>query len=451
MSTRFVNVDRNSPMLMATDMRSWVPEDDMVHFVLEAVEAVPLTDFRVNERGTGSAQYPPRMLLALLIYCYANGIFGSRRIERATYRDIAVRYLTADTHPDHDTICKFRRENFAAVSTAFLSVLKLAHELKLLKVGTVSIDGTHIKANASKHHALSYARACELEQQLQLEIAALMTRAESADSSSDEDGQKLPDELSRCEALRRKVTEARQKLERRAAARAEAEQAEYERKVREREARAKNRGGRRPKPPDPTPAPDEQVNMTDEDSRIMRSNKGGEYRQAYNSQATVGADGSQLILSANVTNCASDAAELLPGVQGVPAELGRPNAVLADTGYTHADVFETLREFGVEPYVPPSRQAAGQRRSHDFRPGRKTTEKRITDPRLKQMRAKLDTDTGRALYAKRKQTVEPVFGIIKEAMGFRQFLLRGLEKVRGEWRLVCLAYNVRRLFVLRTP
>jgi len=445
MAARFRQINRDTPFLLPIDMREWVPEDDLAHFVLEAVQTVPLSRFRVNERGTGSAQYPPHMLLALVIYCYANGIFGSRRIERATYRDLGVRFVAGNTHPDHDTICKFRRENFQAVSTAFLDVLKLAHELEFLTVGTISVDGTHIKANASKFHGVSYERACELEKQLELEIAELMEKAEAADNSPVDDRQSIPEELVHREALRAKVAEARRKLEQRATARAEAEQPEYERKVKDRDKRPGRRKGPNPKPPDPTPKPNEHVNMTDEDSRIMRKSKNSEYQQAYNSQATVDADGSQLILSSNLTNCASDAGELLPGVEGVPEELGRPSAVLADSGYVDADVFDKLEKDGIEPYVPPSRDAGHQRRMHDFRPVRDVPVKTIKDPRLHQMRAKLDTDAGRAIYGKRKQTVEPVFGVIKEAMGFRQFLLRGLEKVRGEWQLVCLAYNVKRL------
>ena len=205
MSIRFVNVDRDSPMLLPVDMRSWVPEDDLVHFVLEAVDAIPLSRFRVNTRGTGSRQYPPRMMLALLVYCYANGLFGSRRIERATYRDIAVRYLTGDRHPDHDTICKFRRENFSAVSAAFLEILKLACELKLLKVGTISVDGTKLKANASKFRSVRYDRVCELERQLELDIAELMRRGEEADSSDEADGQRLPGELAHRQKLHERM------------------------------------------------------------------------------------------------------------------------------------------------------------------------------------------------------------------------------------------------------
>ncbi len=195
-------------MLLSPDMRDWVPDDDMVHFVLEAVKLAPTDSFQVNARGTGSKQYPPRMMLALLIYCYANGVFSSRRIERATYRDVAVRYLTGNTHPDHDTICSFRRKNFEAVSAAFLEILKLAGELKLLKVGNISVDGTHIKANASKYKNIKHKRACELEQKLTHDIAELMARAERADSSSDDDGQRIPQELARREKLLGKMQAA---------------------------------------------------------------------------------------------------------------------------------------------------------------------------------------------------------------------------------------------------
>ena len=197
MATRFVYVDRNSPLLFSPDLREWVPEDDLVHFVIEAVEGMNLASLKVNRRGTGSEQYPPKMMLALLIYCYANGIFSSRRIERSTYRDIAVRYLTADTHPDHDTICAFRRENFQAVSEAFLNVLALARELGVLKVGTISVDGTKIAANASKRKSIRYDRAGELIDQLELEIQQLMAQAEQTDGREETDGQTLPAEIAR--------------------------------------------------------------------------------------------------------------------------------------------------------------------------------------------------------------------------------------------------------------
>ena len=181
MAEHLVNVDRETPMLLPVDLRDWIPENDLVHFIIGAVDTMNLSAVSVNSRGSGSKQYPPRMMLALLVYCYSNGVFASRRIERGTYRDIAVRYLTGDTHPDHDTICAFRRENGKVVKEAFAEVLRLARQMGLLKVGMVSVDGTHMKANASKHKSVRYDRAGDLEQLLLKDIEALLQRAEKAE------------------------------------------------------------------------------------------------------------------------------------------------------------------------------------------------------------------------------------------------------------------------------
>ena len=211
--SNFVDCDRDQAFLLPPDLRDWIPSDDLAHIVIEAVERVDLDAFKVNHRGTGSAQYHPRMMLALLIYCYANGIFSSRRIERATHRDIGVRFVAANLHPDHDTIARFRRENFAAVSESFLQVLLLARELQLLRVGLVSVDGSKFKANASKHRSVTYERATALIAQLEGEIAALLRRAEAADAAGEEDPQALPKEIARREALRDKLDAARRRLE----------------------------------------------------------------------------------------------------------------------------------------------------------------------------------------------------------------------------------------------
>ena len=439
-------------MLLPPDLRDWVPQEDMVHFVIEAVEGIRLSTLKVNRRGSGSEQYPPKMMLGLLIYCYANGIFSSRRIERATYGDVAVRYLTGDTHPDHDTICTFRRENFEAVGEAFLQVLQLAREMGVLKVGTVSVDGTHIRANASKDKNIRYDRAGELERQLESDVQQLLQEAEQTDRGEDDDGQSLPKEIARREKLRQKMRQAREQLERRAKQRAEAQQAEYEQKVRDRQQREGKRKGRHIHPPKDTPDDHEQTNLTDADSRLMRKSKRSSYEQAYNSQATVDADGSQLILDGHVSTCASDANELVPAVKDVPKEIGNISAVLADSGYVNGKAWESLEQDEVDVYVAVSRAENHSQRNYDYRPTSVTDKpaKVIKDQRLLDMREKLQTDAGRRLYAKRKQTVEPVFGIIKHVMGFRQFLLRGLAKVSGEWELVCLAYNVKRLCVLKT-
>ena len=323
--------------------------------------------FKVNERGTGSAQYYPRMMLALLICCYAHGIFGSRRIERATHRDVGVRYVAANCHPDHDTICRFRRENFEAVGEAFLRVLLMARELKLLKVGTVSVDGTKLDANASKRNSLRRDRAQALRAQLRGEIKDLLDRAERADAEERLDSEGLPEGLRRREKLKAKLDRACAEMDRRARSQAAKERMAYERKVAARDKREGRAKGAKIKPPSQEPRPEEQINLTDSDSALMRKNKRSEWRQAH---------------------------DFRPPAEGKGAK--EPKAVW-----------------------------------------------------LKRMKEKMETEENRALYRLRKQTVEPVFGIVKEAMGFRRFLLRGQNKVEGEWALVTLAYNCKRLHRLR--
>ena len=279
MAERFVEVDRNTPMLLPADLRDWVPEDDLVHFVIEAVKGLPTGQFVINERGTGYAQYPPGMMLALLIYCYANGIFSSRRIERATYRDLGVRFLTGDTHPDHDTICSFRRQNQKLIAKFFVRVLELAQELKLLQVGTISVDGTRLKANASKHRGVNYERSGQLIEQLKQEVKELLEKAERADSQGEIDPARLPQEIARREALSAKLEAARQQLEQRHQEQFAAEVAEYEKKKANWEKR--KRRGHEPKPPIAQgPGTKDQSNLSDPDSRIMRKTKNEAFEAA---------------------------------------------------------------------------------------------------------------------------------------------------------------------------
>ncbi len=442
--SKFVDCERNQAFLLPPDLRDWIPEDDLAHFVIEAVERVEMSAFKVNHRGTGSAQYHPRMMLALLIYCYANGIFSSRRIERATHRDIGVRFVAANVHPDHDTIATFRRENLAAFGESFLQVLLLAKELKLVKVGLVSVDGSKFEASASKHRSVTYERAGELIDKLKLDIADLMERAEAADGEVEDDPQALPKEIARREALRDQLDAARRRLE----ARAEAARADYEAKVAARETRPGRAKGKHPKPPDETPRASEQSNLSDPDSRLMRKSKRHEYRQAYNAQAVVDAEGSQLIVGARVTDCASDRNELVADIEAIPAALGRPETVLADNGYANGEEVAALAESDIEALVATA--AAGRRRRYDFRPAKaKAVAKEPQAEWLQVMAAKLASEEGRALYRLRQQTVEPVFGIIKAVLGFTGFSLRGLDKVAGEWDLVALAYNCKRLHKLK--
>ena len=439
---KFVDRDQSQLFLLPVDMREWVPEDDLAHFVVEAVDRVPMSAFAVNERGTGSAQYHPRMMLALLVYCYANGIFGSRRIERATYRDIGVRYVASNCHPDHDTICAFQRNNFEAVAQAFEQVLLLAKELKLLRLGTGSVDGTKVDANANKRNNVRYDRA----QALRGEIKALLNRAEQEDSKEAVDPQALPGDLSRRERLRERLDWACAELERRARVAAEAERASYERKMSEREHRKGSRKGRRIKAPTEEPGAKQQINLTDADSGLMRKSKQHEYRQAYNAQAVVDAGGSQLVLGARVSTNASDRRELVADVDAVPSSLGTVKEVLADNGYATGDEVAQLEQRGMEVLVATT---AEWRRRHDFRPPKAPRPQReVRADWIAAMRKKMAQPEKSARYRLRQQTVEPVLGIVKQAMGFRQFLLRGIDKVRGEWGLATLAYNCRRLHTL---
>jgi len=448
----FVPADRRQSMLLPPDLKDWVPEDDLAHFVIEAVEAMAMESFRVNPHSGGSPQYPPRMMLALLIYCYANGIFSSRRVERATYRDIGVRYVSANTHPDHDTLCKFRRENEPAIAACFEQVLLLARELKLLRVGTVSVDGTKVQANASRHRNVRYDRARELSEQLRGEVRELLARAERADASEEPDPQRLPEEIGRRERLRAKLEQACQNLERRRQLALASERREYESKVAARQARSGRRRGKRIKAPRPDPEPRAQSNLTDPDSGLMRTGHNGAYVQAYNAQAVVDAQGSQLVVGTRVSTCASDANELSADVQSVSRQVGRVRQVLADSGYANGLQVEQLQKQGIDVLVAV--QAPG-RRTHDLRPVPVRGQTGCREkPAIRAawrlaMREKLSQPQAKRTYALRQCTVEPVFGIVKEAMGFRRFLTRGVASVSNEWRLVNLAYNFRRLHNLR--
>jgi len=439
MAEHYVNVDRDTPMLLPVDMRDWVPETDLVHFVISGVDTMELGSVRVNTRGSGSKQYPPAMLLALMIYCYANRLFSSRRIERSTYRDIAIRYLTGNTHPDHDTICTFRRENGALVKEAFAQVLRLAREMKLLKVGTVAVDGTHIKANASKHKSVRYDRAGELEQQLRQDIEELLAQAEASDREDRTDGQELPKEIARREQLRERMLEARRQLEAR-----EKGQDETTAENEDKEEPPQSAGGGSKA----TPEGSKQINLTDPESALMRKSRRDSYEQAYNAQAVVDAEGSQLILATDVIRTPSDANQLEPALEKVTEAVGPVQCLLADGGYVNAEAIERVQQ-KVDLYVAITSEDNNYRR-YDYRPPKTRPAKKVVDPRLIAMREKVTSEEGKRIYGRRAASVEPVFGIVKSAMGLRQFLLRGVAKVRIEWDLACLAYNMRRLWSLTT-
>lgn len=445
--TQFIPFSRDQAFLLPPDAKDWLPADDVAHFVVAAVERVPLGAFAVRPVPGGKAQYHPRLLLALLIYAYANGIFSSRRIERATHRDIGVRYVAANLHPDHDTIAAFRRANRAAFEAAFLQVLLLARESGLLRLGTVAIDGTKLDANASKIRSVRYDRAKELRARLAADIAELTARAEAADAEGQPDPQALPAEIARREALKAKLDAACARLEEQALAEADAARPDYEAKRAAYEAK-KGRRGRPPKPPEDDPPPTRQSNLTDPDSTLMRRSDAHEYRQAYNAQAVVCAEGSQLILATTVVATPADAPSFASTILGMEPGIGLPRTVLADTGFASAEAVAALQAQKIEPLVAIGRTQP--HRPYDFRPPpQPKATRRITAPWRLTMLAKLQTEDAKARYARRKQTVEPVFGIIKSAIGFTRFHLRGLANAAAEWSLIALAYNCRRLHRLR--
>src|ERR1017187_2444683 len=298
MAAHFVNIDYDTPLILPPNLRGWLPPGHLAHFILDAVEEMDLRHIKVNDRGTGSPPYPPRMLLALLLYCYATGLFSSRRIEQASSDSVPVRMIGADTHPDHDTICTFRRENKALLQETFVRVLEAAQELKLLQVGqlTLAVEGTKVLANASKHTAVSYEHEGKTIQQLDLEVKELLAKAEQADSTPLEDGLTIPEEIQRRQERKAKLAAARAEIEARAQARAAAEMTEYKAKLEERAAR-KDLGekprGPEPKEPSQQPKPGDQYNFSDPESRIMKAGSGQHFEQSYNAQAAVEGDRSE--------------------------------------------------------------------------------------------------------------------------------------------------------------
>ncbi len=424
--SNFRDYNRSQRLLLPPDLKDWVADDDLAHFIVEAVERVEMHAFHVSRTGSGKAQYHPRMMLALLVYCYASGIFSSRQIERATYRNVSVRFIAANDHPDHDTIAKFRRDNGPAFEAAFTQVLLLARELGLLKVGMVSVDGTKIDANASKIRSLRYDRICALREKLASDIAELVAKAEAADDADTDDGLSLPEEITRREQLKAKLDAAAKRLEK---------------------AAGKDHDGN---DPPPRPEPDRQTNLTDPDSAIMRKSARHEYRQSYNGQALVDADGSQLVLAANVLATTNDRQGLEGFVDQMNDTLGRPTTLLADAGYAGEAVVEALEQRGIEPLISITRHS--EPRPYDFRPAKIPDKplRKITAPWRLAMLEKLQTEQAKGKYRKRKSTVEPVFGIIKSILGFTRFQLRGLQKVKLEWNLITLAYNCKRLNNLKT-
>jgi transposase len=459
MAARFVTIDHDTPLLLPPDLRDWVPANHLVHFVMDAVCLLNLNAAQTNERGTGSAQYPPSMMLGLLIYSYCTGTFSSRKIEKLTHDSVPVRFLCADTHPDHDSICKFRRENKALLASAFHQILECAARAQILKVGdiTISIDGTKILASASKHSAMSYGHAAEQMKLLEEEIGQLLAKAEEADSTPLQDGLSIPEEIRRREDRMTKIKLAMEVIEARAKERLAEESVLYQSKLEARkakeEATGKKPGGKEPKPPQEGPSSKDQYNFTDPESRIMKAGNGQHFEQAYNAQAAVEIE-SRLIVGQHLVDAPNDKEQLVPAMAAITPVVESVAAVLVDNGY-YSEAAVTKVESQSSPKGRSVVYAATKQGKH----GRRMVElEDHPDPppplpdasAAEIMGYRLATRAGKQLYGQRKQTVEPVFGIIKETMGFRRFMLRGLAKTKLEWTLVTLSYNVKRLFHIGT-
>ena len=448
--SNFRPTDRETGFLMPPSVDEWLPEQHLARFIVEVVEGMDLRGMSGSYRGSGSASYHPSVLLSILVYGYATGVFSSRKLERATYDSVAFRFIAGNEHPDHDTIASFRRRFLKQIEGLFVEVLKVAREMGVLKLGTVALDGTKIHANASRHSALSYEHAGKIETQLKAEVADLLGKAEAADQADVPDGMSIPEELARREARLAKLAEARAKIEARAKERFERERAEYEAKLAARQAKAEASGrkpsGRPPQPPVEAPLPTDQINLTDEASRIMPV-AGGGFEQCYNAQAAVAAD-SLLVVAIDVVQAANDKQQIEPMVEklkALPEELGKPETLLADNGYFSASNVTACDTADIAPLIATGRDAHHPSLTERFAAAPAAPQNPTP---VQAMAHRLKTPEGKQLYALRKQVPEPVFGIIKSVLGFRQFLLRGLDRVRGEWSLVTMAWNLKRMFAL---
>jgi len=458
MTKCFVDDQIDQRLMMPPSLHDWLPEDHLARFVADLAPSLDLTAFYASyeeKDGRGQAAYHPVMMVRLLIYGYCIGVVSSRQIEKRTYEDVAFRYLSADEHPDHSTINEFRKRHLKALAGLFMQALQLCQAAGLVKMGHVALDGTKQQANASKHKAMSYGRMGEAEEKLKADIEELLQRAEAADAAEDEkerQGQsdKLPKELARRESRLKKIQEAKAALEAEARQKAEQEKAVAEAKIAARqeqeEQTGKKMGGRPPQVPDPEQAKPEdkaQRNFTDPDSRIMPDGAHkGSFVQAYNAQIAVDAE-AQVIVAADITQEVNDKQQLAPMLEQVEQNTGaKPVAASADTGYCSTGQITDKRVEGIDLHVATERNKHGaSSESVDAK-----TEPAEDASALEQMKQKLQSEAGRALYKMRKAIVEPVFGQIKECRGFRRFSFRSLENVRSEWQLVCLTHNLLKLF-----
>ena len=446
----FRRYDPQQIFLFPPSPRDWLPEGDLAYFIMDVVEQLDLRAiYRCYEgRQGGQPPYSPRMMVGLLLYGYCVGVPSSRKIEQATHHSVPFRVLAANHHPDHDTIAAFRQRHLESLRGLFVQVLQLCRKAGLVKLGHVALDGTKVRANASKHKAMSYGRMEHRAVELEQEVMRLLAEAEAVDAREDalygkgRRGDELPQELRFRTSRLKKIKEAMRALEEEARQKAEVEREAYEEKKKARQERPQGRRGRPPKEPSDKPAPKAQRNFTDPDSRIMKDGATKSFEQCYNCQAAVD-DKAQVVVAAEVTQQANDKQQLAPMMEKVKENTAgrKPVKVTADSGYFSEQNMRVLEDAGIDGYLATKKERHGCGSPPAPR-GRIPKDATPTQ----RMRRKLHTVKGRCTYRKRKQIVEPVFGQIKQVRGFRRFLLRGLDNVRGEWELICLTHNLLKLF-----
>jgi len=449
MTRKFKTADYAATLNLTIRLQEALPPNHLARFIVDVIAQLDLSPIYAHYGARGGEAFAPDILLGLLFYGYATGVFSSRKIEKATYESLPFRFMAGDLHPDHDTIASFRKTFLPELKDLFVQILLMAQALGVLKLGNLSLDGTKIHADASKSKAVSYKRLLALERQLQTEVDELFALSEQAEQLEARAGLVIPDEIALRQERLAHLAEAKAVLEARAQARYQAEQADYEAKVQAREEKARQTKrkprGRAPKPPTPGPQDKDQYNFTDPESRIMKNSTDDGFDQHYNAQVAV-EQASFLIVAHSLSNHANDKEEALPTLDALAPPLGTPEAVTLDNGFFSESNIAALEARGIEPYIATGRDPHHKswRALLAERPAPPPDD---ASPKIK-MAYKLQTEVGQALYRLRKCTVEPVIGLLKEILGFRQFSLRGLAAAAGEWCLVCLAFNLKRLHVL---
>jgi len=451
MSRKFKTANYEETLKQTICLGDALPPQHLARFVVEIMSQLDLSRIYGQYAPVGGEAIAPEILLGLLFYGYATGVFSSRKIEQGTYESIPFRFLAGGLHPDHDTIAHFRKTFLAEIQELFVQILLVAQAAGVLKLGNLSLDGSKIHADASKSHAVSYGRLVELEAQLKREVQELLNLGEQADQGEVAlpQGLVLEDELSLRQERLVNLAPARKVLEERANERYAAEKAEYEAKMKERTKKARKRHhkpkGRPPKAPEPGPREKDQYNFTDPDSRIMKNSTHDGFDQHYNVQVAADQE-SLLIVTHALSNHPNDKQEALPTLKAMPVEIGQPKAVAMDNGYFSEANIQDCENLGIEPYIATGREPH-HLDWHTFFQQQPEPPAEEASPIVK-MASKLQTEIGKAIYRLRKCTVEPIIGIIKEILGFRQFSLRGSAATAGEWCLVCLAFNLKRMHTL---